>query len=218
MCELLRFYELPLEKIRFINLTGQGSNSLRIIESVTGAKPQATEKMVRIFIEQMGGKVRGDLEVSLIENSKEITAWGGLEALGNRNAAQINDDDINPVYYLGTGNKTDVFDFSQSIETQTFVNYKDSILGNLRQFHSILLKTFDQNSGNFSLRNELGIDNDRDMINWLDSVAKDNTLSDVFDILVSRLPYQYAAEVNHGIFFEQIRILIDRLYTANSGK
>lgn len=218
MCELLRFYELPLEKIRFINLTGQGSNSLRIIESVTGAKPQATEKMVRIFIEQMGGKVNGDLEVSLIENSKEITAWGGLEALGNRNAAQINNDDINPVYYLGTGNKTDVFDFSQSIETETFVNYKDAILGNLHQFHSILLKTFDQNIGNFSLRNELGIDNDRDMINWLNSVANDNTLSDVFDILVSRLPYQYAAEVNHGIFFEQIRILIDRLYTANQGK
>lgn len=211
--ELLKLKKFAVSNIRFINLTGRGSNMLRILGSLNSSRPTAVEEFTKKLFYEMTGNLQNDLEIHLIENSKEITAWGGLEWLDSQTSGE-NINKIDPIYYLGTGSEEHIYDYRKTTEIKSFIDHKESIIDNINIFHS---KFFSVIETGINIENEFGIEQEKDAVKWFKSL-KGKEISDQFDILYASLDGKYGDTVNHSIFFEPIKMLIEDVFTELKNK
>ncbi len=209
--EILKIKNYDIANVRFINMTGKGSNVVRLLETLVGARPKGLERFTRELIKSLYGSTVNPIEVHLVENSKEITAWGGLEWLDSQ-STKTDQQDFSPIYYLGTGTSDHIYEATKTLEIKKFIDHKQDIIKNVLEFHE---RFFDVISIKMNIKQEFDIDCIRSAMNWKLAVTPAK-MSDLFDIMYDALDGQYDAEVNHSIFFEPIKILIDDLFLSLS--
>lgn len=205
--DIMKLKEFDISNVRFINLTGKGSNIIKLLETVVGSRPIGLERIIQKLFNSFCEMTSRNIEIHLVSDSKEITAWGGLEWLeSNRDNSDI--PESSPIYYLGTGEKVDIFESARPIEVKKFSIYKEKVNDNILKFHEILFKVLSEDT---DLNDELDINCLRDAKRWKESISI-KTLSDNFDIMYGSLEGKYDLEVNHSVFFEPIKILMEDLF------